>query len=85
MHRIARWRLKVLASPTGTDDGGYIGAIIAPQDVKFFKRSQHDCESATDFIVELLALAKIFTFGAYLEMDKRPQGSKMPTRIAMLS
>ena len=40
---------------------------------KFFKQNQRECESATDFIAELRALAKTCNFGAYLETAIKDQ------------
>ena len=78
-------KLKVLANPTPVGELSLEGILerltghFRPKTIeiaerfKFFKRSQRECESATDFIAELCALAKTCNFCAYLETAIRDQ------------
>jgi len=78
-------KLKVLASPTPVGELSMEGILehltghFRPKTIqiterfKFFKWSQHEDESATDFIVELRALTKTCNFAAYLETAIRDQ------------
>ena len=72
-------KLKVLASPTPVGEFSmdsmleHLTGHFCPKTIeiaerfKFFKQSQHEDESATDFIAELRALAKTCNFATYLE------------------